>query len=480
MTMTPDDVMRMAQEKGVRMVDFKFTDVPGTWQHFSIPMRAFDTSIFSEGVGFDGSSIRGFQQIDESDMLLVPDPTTAMLDPFTAEPTLSLICDVAQPGTLDSYSRDPRFVARKAEQYLRNSGIADTAYFGPEAEFFVFDEVRYASTQNEQVAIVNSDEAHWNSWRETNGHTGPNLGHRIRPKEGYFPVAPTDTLQDLRTEMVLTMEQCGIEVEAQHHEVATGGQCEIDMRFGSLLAMADHVLLYKYVVKNVARRAGKTATFMPKPIFGDNGSGMHVHMSLWKDEKPLFADEEGYAGLSQLARFFIGGLLTHAPSVLAFAAPTTNSYRRLVPGYEAPVNLVFSKRNRSAAVRIPMYSGNPKTKRVEFRPPDPTANPYLTFSALLMAGLDGIKRGIEPREHGFGPIDQNIYEMSEAEKREIKSVPGSLDEALLALEMDHEYLTAGSVFTSDLIEKYIEHKREQSAEIRLRPSPMEFSLYYDA
>jgi glutamine synthetase len=477
MTSSPVDVLRMVQEQGLRMVDFKFTDVFGTWQHFSIPARALDEALFAEGIGFDGSSIRGFQEINESDMLLVPDPRTAILDPFTAEPTLSLVCDVAQPGARrDPYTRDPRYIARKAEEYLAHTGIADTAYFGPEAEFFVFDDVKFRSSQNEQWAVVDSDEAHWNSGR--NGTT--NLGHRMRPKEGYFPVAPNDTLQDLRTAMVLTMEECGIPVEAQHHEVAAGGQCEIDMHFDSLLRMADKVMLYKYIVKNTARRAGKTVTFMPKPIFGDNGSGMHVHMSLWKNGSPLFADEEGYAGLTELARMFIGGLLTHAPAVLALAAPTTNSYRRLVPGYEAPVNLVYSQRNRSAAVRIPMYSDSPKAKRVEFRPPDPTCNPYLTFSALLMAGLDGIQRGILPEEHGLGPVDRNIYEMCPEEKREIRSVPGSLDEALAALETDHEFLLAGDVFTSDLLGKYVELKREQSAEVRLRPSPLEFALYYDA
>jgi glutamine synthetase len=470
-------VVRMAREQGIRMVDFKFTDVPGTWQHFSIPARALDESLFREGIGFDGSSIRGFQEINESDMLLMPDPTTAVLDPFTAEPTLSLVCDVSQPGARhESYSRDPRYIARKAEEHLAASGIADKAYFGPEAEFFIFDDVKFRSSQNEQWAVVDSDEAHWNSGR--NGTA--NLGHRMRPKEGYFPVAPNDTLQDLRTEMVLTMEAAGIDVEAQHHEVAAGGQCEIDMRFDSLLRMADKVMMYKYIVKNVARRAGKTVTFMPKPVFGDNGSGMHVHMSLWKDERPLFAEVEGYAGVSEMARMFIAGLLTHAPAVLALAAPTTNSYRRLVPGYEAPVNLVFSQRNRSAAVRIPMYSDNPKAKRVEFRPPDPTCNPYLTFSALLMAGLDGIKRGLLPEEHGFGPVDRNIYEMCPEEKREIKSVPGSLDEALTALELDHEFLLAGDVFTTDLLAKYVELKREQAAEVRLRPAPLEFALYYDA
>jgi glutamine synthetase len=475
---TPEDALALAKEHGARMVDLKFTDLPGTWQHFSVPTHTVTADTFAEGIGFDGSSIRGFQAINESDMLLIPDPSTAIMDPFTAEPTLSLICDVAQPGSRrEPYTRDPRLIARRAEEYLLSTGIADRAYFGPEAEFFVFDDVRFRSSQNEQVAFVDSEEAHWNSGR--NGGT-PNLGHRMRPKEGYFPVAPNDTLQDLRTAMVLLMEDCGIEVEAQHHEVAAGGQCEIDMRYDSLLRMADKVLLYKYIVKNVARRHGKTATFMPKPVFGDNGSGMHVHMSLWKDEKPLFADASGYAGVSETARMFIGGLLTHAPAVLALAASTTNSYRRLVPGYEAPVNLVYSQRNRSAAVRIPMYSDSPKAKRVEFRPPDPTCNPYLTFSALLMAGLDGIAKGILPEEHGFGPLDRNIYEMSAEEKREICSVPGSLDEALSALERDHGFLLAGGVFTTDLLEKYVELKREQSAEVRLRPAPLEFALYYDA
>lgn len=476
--MTPEDALRLAREHGARMVDLKFTDLPGTWQHFSVPLRAISAESFEEGIGFDGSSIRGFQAINESDMLLIPDANTAIMDPFTAEPTLSLVCNVHQPGRgREPYSRDPRHIARKAEAYLQSTGIADTAYFGPEAEFFVFDEVRFRSTQNEQLAFVDSDEAHWNSGRSSGT---PNLGHRMRSKEGYFPVAPNDTLQDLRTAMVLTMEDTGIEVEAQHHEVAAGGQCEIDMRFDSLVRMADKLLLYKYIVKNVARRSGKTATFMPKPIFGDNGSGMHVHMSLWKNERPLFAEAEGYAGLSETARMFIGGLLTHAPAVLALAASTTNSYRRLVPGYEAPVNLVFSQRNRSAAVRIPMYSDSPKAKRVEFRPPDPTCNPYLTFSALLLAGLDGIQQGILPEEHGFGPVDRNIYEMTACEKREIRSVPGSLDEALEALERDHSFLLVGDVFTTDLLEKYVELKREQAAEVRLRPSPLEFALYYDA
>ncbi len=474
--MTPEDVLRFAEERKVKMVDFKFTDVPGTWQHFSIPFSALDEGVFEEGVGFDGSSIRGFQEINESDMLLLPDPETAILDPFTAVPTLSLVCDVAQPGALHApYSRDPRYIARKAEEYLRKSGIADTSYFGPEAEFFVFDSVRYASNPHEQIAEVDSAEAHWNSAGVEKG----GLGHTIRGKDGYFPVSPADTLQDIRTEMVLTMEAAGIQVEAQHHEVATAGQCEIDMRFDSLTRMADKLMLYKYIVKNVAKRHGKTATFMPKPLFGDNGSGMHVHQSLWKGERPLFFGD-GYACLSQTALYYIGGLLMHAPAILALAAPTTNSYKRLVPGFEAPVNLVFSQRNRSAAVRIPMYSDNPKAKRIEFRPPDPASNPYLTFAALLMAGLDGIKRQIDPTSRGLGPLDKNIYELSDAEKHEIRSVPGSLDEALSALEADSDFLLEGDVFTEDLLEKYIELKRAQSVEVRLRPTPIEFAFFYDA
>ena len=474
--MTPKEVLNFAQEQGAKMVDVKFVDLPGTWQHFSIPIGALDEGVFSEGLGFDGSSIRGFQEINESDMLLFLDPATAIMDPFTAVPTLSLVCNIAEPGTLAPYSRDPRYVAQKAEAYLRQTGIADTSYWGPEAEFFIFDNVRYASTSSLQLAEVDSEEAHWNSGRS--GGTA-NLGHHIRPKEGYFPTAPADTMQDLRAEMVLTLESLGIAVEAQHHEVAVA-QNEIDMRFDSLLRMADKMMLYKYVIKNVARRAGKTVTFMPKPVFGDNGSGMHTHQSLWKGEQALFADKGGYAGISQMALHYIGGILTHAPAILAFAAPTTNSYKRLVPGYEAPVNLVFSQRNRSAAVRIPMYSDNPKAKRIEFRTPDPTCNPYLTFPALLMAGLDGIKRQIDPVAHGFGPLDRNIYELSDAEKREIRSVPGSLDESLDALERDHAFLLEGGVFTTDLLEKYVEYKRSLAAEIRLRPTPIEFYHFFDA
>jgi glutamine synthetase len=475
MTLTPEDVLRFAKDNGAKMVDLKFTDLPGSWQHFSIPVRELKEEIFSEGVPFDGSSIRGFQTINESDMLVIPDPTTAIMDPFTAVPTLSLVCNIAHPvpGVKEPYTRDPRYVAQKAEAYLRTTGIADTSYFGPEAEFFIFDNVRYNSTQNVQFVEVDSNEAPWNSARNDSA----NLGHLMRTKEGYFPVAPNDTLQDLRSEMVLLLEELGVPVETHHHEVGGPGQAEIDMRYSSLTKSADNLMLYKYVTKNVARKYGKTVTFMPKPVFGDNGSGMHVHQSLWKNEKPLFFGD-GYGCLSQLARYYIGGLLIHAPALLAIAAPTTNSYKRLVPGYEAPVNLVFSQRNRSAAVRIPV-TYVPQAKRVEFRPPDPSANPYLLFAALMLAGLDGIRRQIEPSEHGFGPLDRNLYELSAEEMREIHSVPGSLDESLKALEDDHSFLLEGDVFTTDVLEHYVELRRSQADEVRLRPVPIEFSLYYD-
>lgn len=475
MTQTPEEVLTLAKENGVKIVDFKFVDVPGTWQHFSVPAHVLSEDLFTDGVPFDGSSVRGFQAINESDMLIIPDATTAFIDPFTAVPTLSLTCDIADP-TGKPYTRDPRYIAKKAEQYLRDSGIADTAYFGPEAEFYIFDSVRYASKDNKQYAEVDSVESQWNS----EGVAGkPSLGHLMNVKGGYFPVPPSDTYQDLRTEMVLNLEALGITVEAHHHEVGAAGQCEIDYKFGTLVNTADKLLLYKYVIKNTARKYGKTVTFMPKPVYGDNGSGMHTHQSLWKDGKPLFFEEGGYASLSTLARHYVGGILTHAPAVLAIAAGSTNSYKRLVPGFEAPVNLVFSSGNRSAAVRIPITS-NPKAKRIEFRPPDPTANPYLLFSALLMAGLDGIRRGIEPSEHGYGPVDRDLYSMSAEELSEISSVPGSLDESLDALENDHEFLLQGDVFTSDLLEKYIEFKREQADQVRLRPAPIEFAMYYDA
>ena len=476
--MTPEDALEFAKEQGAKIVDLKFVDLPGTWQHFSIPIRELKEETFVEGVPFDGSSIRGFQTINESDMLVIPDSTTAIMDPFTTIPTLSLICNIAHPGTAGRkkpYSRDPRYIAKKAEAYLRSSGIADSAYFGPEAEFYIFDHVRYNSTDNIQYAEIDSDEAHWNSSR--NGSS--NLGHRMRVKEGYFPVAPNDTLQDIRSEMALLLEELGVPVEAQHHEVGAAGQAEIDIRRSTLVKTADNIMLYKYVTKNIARKHGKTVTFMPKPVFGDNGSGMHTHQSLWRDEKPLFYDAEGYAGISQLARYYVGGLLTHTPALLGLAAATTNSYKRLVPGYEAPINLVFSKGNRSAAVRIPL-TDCPSAKRIEFRPPDPTANPYLLFSALLMAGLDGIRRQIEPSEHGFGPVDRDLYHLSAVEMREVRSVPGSLHEVLDALEADHSFLLEDDVFTTDILEHYVELKRAQADEVRLRPAPIEFALYYDA
>src|SRR6266852_7699420 len=472
---TPEEVLKLAKENDIKVVDFKFVDLPGTWQHFSAPVHVLTEELFEEGLPFDGSSVRGFQTIDESDMLVIPDATTAFIDPFTSAPTLSLTCNIAHP-TKQPYTRDPRYIAQKAEEFLRASGVADTACFGPEAEFYIFDAVRYASSDNLQYAEVDSIEAHWNSA----GHDDKsNLGHLMNLKGGYFPVPPNDTYQDLRSEMVLTLEALGITVEAHHHEVGAPGQAEIDFRFGTLVNTADKLMLYKYVTKNTARKHGKTVTFMPKPVFGDNGSGMHTHQSLWQNETPLFFDCHGYAHLSQIARYYVGGLLTHAPALLAIAAPTTNSYKRLVPGFEAPINLVLSKGNRSAAVRIPL-TDNPKALRIEFRPPDPLANPYLLFSALLMAGLDGIRREIEPSEHGFGPVDLDLYHLSAAEMREIRSVPGSLDETLNALEDDHAFLLEGGVFTTDLLEKYVEFKRAQADEMRLRPVPIEFVLYYDA
>ncbi|HEX7735569.1 MAG TPA: type I glutamate--ammonia ligase [Ktedonobacteraceae bacterium] len=476
--MTPEEVLAFAKANGVKIVDFKFVDLPGTWQHFSVPVRELELETFVEGKPFDGSSLRGFQSIDESDMLIIPDASTAILDPFTAVPTLSLIADIAHPGPKGPkrpYSRDPRHIAKKAEAYLKSTGIADTAYFGPEAEFFVFDNVRYASNDNTQYVEIDSEEAHWSSSRKEGAS---NLGHHIRVKEGYFPVAPSDTFQDFRAEATLLLESLGIEIEALHHEVAASGQGEIDFRFGTLVKTADNLLTYKYVLKNVARKYGKTLTFMPKPIYGDNGTGMHTHQSLWSDGKPLFFDAENYAGLSQLGRWYVGGILTHARSLLAIGASTTNSYKRLVPGFEAPVNLVFSQGNRSAAVRIPL-SWSAAAKRIEFRSTDAASNPYLLFAASLMAGLDGIARKIDPSDHGYGPVDKNLFDLSKEELAEIKSVPGSLHEALDALEDDHEYLLEGGVFTSDVLKHYVEFKRDQANQSGLRPTPFEFELYYD-
>lgn len=465
-------VFQLIEEHHVKIVDLKFCDLMGQWQHFSITSKEFSEEVFEDGKGFDGSSIRGFQQIHESDMLLFPDPDSVFLDPFTAVPTLSLTCDIADPITKESYSRDPRHIAKKAERYLHTSGIADLIYMGPEPEFFILDHIRYDQSHHFGYYHIDSEEGFWNS-----GSNGvQNLGHKPRYKEGYFPTSPIDTLQDIRTDMVLTLESVGINVEVHHHEVATAGQTEIDMRRDTLVKMADAYLVYKYVTKNVAKKHGKTVTFMPKPIFGDNGSGMHVHQSLWKGGKPLFAGN-GYAGLSELALYYIGGLLKHAPALCALTNPTTNSYKRLVPGYEAPVNLAYSQRNRSAAVRIPMYSSNPKSKRIEFRCPDPTCNPYLAFSAMLMAGIDGIINRINPGS----PLDKDIYDLPPEELKNVPSTPGSLEEALKALEDDHEFLLRGDVFTEDLIKTWIDYKMSKEVkQMALRPHPFEFILYYDA
>jgi glutamine synthetase len=468
------EVIAMVKEKGIQVVDLKFIDLPGLWQHFSIPAKDLTLDLFREGIGFDGSSIRGFQKIHESDMLLMPDPTSAFVDPITKAPTLSVLCNIVEPGTMASYSRDPRYVAQKAEAYLTKTGIATTSYWGPEVEFYIFNSIRFDQTANSGYYFIDSEEGIWNSGQPNNGQA--NLGYRPRFKEGYFPVPPMDKLQDLRSEIMLTLIESGVDIEVHHHEVGTAGQTEIDMRFGPLTRMADQVLMYKYIVKNVCYRNGYTATFMPKPLFGDNGSGMHTHQSLWNGDTPLFYDANGYGLLSDIARWYVGGLLKHAPSILAFAAPTTNSYRRLVPGYEAPINLVYSQRNRSACIRIPTYSNSPKARRIEFRAPDPSCNPYLSFAALLMAGLDGVQNKIEPP----APVDEDLYELEPEEAAKIQSAPGSLGEVLEALEGDHEFLFKGDVFTPDLIETWISYKRERELEaISLRPHPYEFFLYYD-
>ncbi len=470
--MTPKDVLDLVREKEAKVVDVRFTDLIGQQQHFSIPATALDEEKFAEGLAFDGSSIRGFKAINESDMILIPDPSTAFIDPFFDVTTLVITCDIEDPITRERYDRDPRGVAKKAEAYLQTTGIADTAFFGPEAEFYIFNDVRYDQTSHSGYYYVDSDEGIWNSGRDEK----PNLGFKIPYKRGYYPVPPSDSLQDLRTEMMLNLIESGIEVEMQHHEVGTGGQAEIDFRFGTLLETADNLQKFKYIIKNTAIQNGYTATFMPKPLFMDNGSGMHCHQSLWKDGKPLFYDENGYGQLSELAVYYIGGLLKHAPALLAFCAPTTNSYRRLVPGYEAPINLIYSARNRSACVRIPMVSKSPKAKRVEFRAPDPAANPYLAFSALMMAGLDGIMNKILPP----APVDKDLYEMDPEEKKDIAQTPGTLEESLKALAADHEFLLKGGVFTKDLIETYIDYKLNQEfKQVALRPHPYEFFLYYD-
>jgi glutamine synthetase len=469
--MTPQEVMDFAKNKGAKILDLRFMDFPGLWQHLSVPIGELSAELFADGHGFDGSSIRGWQAINASDMLIIPDPASARIDPFLQDATLVMICDVVDPVTRENYSRDPRNIAKKAEAFLQATGIADVAYFGPEAEFFVFDDIRFDSTENSCYYFVDSTEGQWNTGRVE----GPNLGYKPRYKEGYFPVPPMDSQQDLRSEMVLLMEEVGIQVETHHHEVATAGQAEIDMRFDSLVQMADKLQWYKYIIKQVARRHNQTATFMPKPLFNDNGSGMHMHQSLWKGGQPLFAGD-GYSGVSQTCLHYIGGILKHAPALCAFVAPTTNSYKRLVPGFEAPVNLAYSSRNRSAAVRIPMYSPSPKAKRIEVRFPDPACNAYLAFAAMLMAGLDGVENRLDPGE----PLDKDIYSLSPAELSKVPSVPGSLEGALHALESDHEFLTKGDVFTQDVIETWLEYKRSREIDpVRLRPHPYEFKLYFD-
>lgn len=466
-------VLKLIKDHNVKIVDMKFLDFPGQWQHFSITPTELTEDAFEEGIGFDGSSIRGFQKIQESDMVLIPDPHSCFLDPFTSVPTLNILCNVKDPVTGKLYTRDPRYVAEKAEAYLKKTGIADTALFGPEAEFFILDSVRFDQSYNFGYYYLDSEEGFWNSGGNGNGK--PNLGHRPRYKEGYFPIPPVDSLQDIRSEMVLTLESIGVKVEVHHHEVATAGQTEIDMKFDTLTKMGDKLAIYKYVTKNVAHKYGKTVTFMPKPIFNDNGSGMHVHQSLWKNGKNLFYGNE-YAKLSKTALYYIGGLLKHAPALCAFVAPTTNSYKRLVPGFEAPVNLVYSQRNRSAAVRIPLYSSNPKAKRIEFRCPDPSCNPYLAFAAMMMAGLDGIVNKIDPGN----PLDKDLYDLDPHEANGVPSTPGSLEDALKALEADHAFLLKGDVFTEDVIQTWIEYKMEKEVKpLQLRPHPYEFALYYD-
>ncbi|NPA94996.1 MAG: type I glutamate--ammonia ligase [Thermodesulfobacteria bacterium] len=469
--MTPKDVLDMIKEKDIKVVDLRFLDFPGVWQHFTVPASELDEGAFESGFGFDGSSIRGWQPIHASDMLVVPDASTALIDPFFEEPTLVLIGDIVDPVTKEAYTRDPRNIAKKAEAYLKSTGVGDTAYFGPEAEFFIFDDVRYDNASNGCFYEVDSVEGIWNSGRDE----CPNLGYKPRHKEGYFPVPPTDKFQDMRTEMLLTLESLGIETECQHHEVATAGQAEIDMRFKPLLQMGDQLMWFKYVLKNVAYKYGRTVTFMPKPLFGDNGTGMHTHISIWKGDEPVFAGDK-YAGLSETAMYAIGGILKHCRALCAFTNPSTNSYKRLVPGFEAPVNLAYSSRNRSAAVRIPMYSASPKAKRIEFRTPDPSCNGYLAFSAMLMAVLDGIENKIDPGE----PLDKNIYDLPPEELANIPSAPGSLEEALAALKEDHEFLLKGDVFTQDVIDMWLEYKTENEVnEVKLRPHPIEFYLYYD-
>ncbi|MEW6350676.1 MAG: type I glutamate--ammonia ligase [Thermodesulfobacteriota bacterium] len=469
--MTPKEVLAFAQKNGAIMVDLKFMDFPGMWQHFAVPISELEEDSFEAGFGFDGSSIRGWQPIHASDMLVIPDASTVVMDPFMAHPTLSLICDIVDPVTKENYTRDPRNIAKKAETYLKYTKIGDTAYFGPEAEFFIFDDIRYEYSTNMSFHHIDSVEGWWNTGRDEN----PNLGYKPRYKEGYFPVSPSDSQHDIRTEMVMELQRVGIVIEAQHHEVATAGQAEIDMKFAPLVKMGDQLMWFKYILKNVAKRHCKTVTFMPKPLFGDNGSGMHTHVSIWREGKPLFAGDK-YAGVSQEALWAIGGILKHAPALCALTNPTTNSYKRLTPGFEAPVNLAYSSRNRSACCRIPMYSASPKAKRVEYRTPDPSCNGYLAFSAILMAVIDGIENKLDPGE----PLDKDIYALSPEELKNVPSTPGSLEEALEALEKDHEFLLKGDVFTPDVIEKWLDYKRSAEVDqVRTRPHPYEFALYFD-
>ncbi|MBI5391318.1 type I glutamate--ammonia ligase [Candidatus Woesearchaeota archaeon] len=465
------ELQEIAKKHNIQFIDLRFVDLPGTWQHFTIPLSELDESAVREGLGFDGSSIRGFQEINESDMLIMPDLSTAFIDPFS-DATISMVGDIADPVAKKKYSRDPRYVAQKAAEYLKKTGVGDVAYFGPEAEFFVFDSIRFDQNAHSGYYFIDSEEGIWNSG--SGCCDSKNLGNKIRHKEGYFPVAPTDQQQNLRNEMIATMMACGIQIERQHHEVATAGQAEIDYRFAALLKAADHLMLFKYIVKNVAFKHGKTATFMPKPLFNDNGSGMHVHQSIWKDGKNLFAGD-GYAGLSETAIYYIGGILAHAPALTALCSPTTNSFKRLVPGFEAPVNLVYSGRNRSAAIRIPMYSDNPKAKRIEYRSPDAACNPYLAFSAMLMAGLDGIKRKLHPGD----PTNENLYDLPAEKVKLIKSLPKTLPEALEALKHDHAFLLEGGVFTQDVIDTWIDYVKKKEDDVRKRPHPWEFHLYYD-
>ena len=473
---TPADVIQFAKDNSVQMVDLKFVDVPGTLQHLSIPTIELTPELFAEGTGFDGSSIRGFQSIHESDMLLVPDPKTAAIDPVYEITTLSLICNIRDPLSGNGYSRDPRWIAQKAESHLVSTGIGDVSYWGPELEFFIFDSARFDQNANSGYYFVDSDEGIWNSGKQRTLDDQLNRAYRPRHKEGYFPSPPTDTQTDIRSDAVLKMQGFGIHVEKHHHEVATAGQGEIDMRYDSLTKMADNVIVFKYLLKNVASEYGKVATFMPKPLFGDNGSGMHTHQSIWKDGNNLFYGE-GYANTSKMMMHYIGGLLKHSPALMAFVAPTTNSYRRLVPGFEAPVNLVYSARNRSACARIPMYFATPQSKRVEYRPPDPSCNPYLAFGAMLMAGLDGINNQIDPGD----PLDVDIYDLSPEQAAGIQQLPGRLDDSLDALEGDHEFLLQGGVFTEDLIQTWLGYKRTREVdEVRVRPHPYEFHLYFDA